>query len=435
MKYRFSFFFAVLSAICLTSCTQEEEVLTGSISGIVTDFANANTPIAGATVTLNTKGLSKTTGSDGRYEFRNLDGGTYTIQAVANNYQATTKQVTVFAKQNVICDISLSKSSTNVSITPVNLVFGKNVEQLSFTIANNSNQTLGYSISNTPDFVEVSPMSGSVVAKGKQAISVHVKNRSSITTNRNGQITVNVGNDSYVVNISVSNSVNTDQNNDPNQGGGEDPNQGNTDEVAVTRGLLAYYTFDNNNANNAYRNSNNGAITGSPTFVTSTPNGKGKALSLDSRQYVTIPNNLLSGKRAYSICMWVKDFGTGVLFGTSQGYYCSPSIVVSGENKVKYWYCSSNSRSFSYDISNYQSSGWHMITVTSNDSDNQHVLYVDGKRVDTYANDAESIGNKMTIGGPIDETWTDPMIVDNVRIHSVSLSDAEVLQIYNAEKQ
>ncbi len=422
-----------LILLFLSSCAKDEEVLTGTISGFVSDYTNANAPIAGATVTINSKGLTKTTGSDGRFEFSSLEPGTYSISISANNYQPTTKQVTVYAGQKANCDVQLEKAGASVEISPMNLSFGQGVEQLSFTIKNNGNQSLTYSISNAPDYIEVSPNSGTVAAKGNQAVSVHVKERSSITSNRSGQITVNVGNDSYIVSFNISNSTTTD----PNQGQGDDNTQNG--DVAITRSLLAYYTFDNNTPNNSYRTTNNGTITGEAKYVNDTPNGKGKALSLETKEYVTIPNNLVEQKAAFSISMWVKNFGTGPLFTTMSGSYPqAPSIFILSDNKPRFYHYGGSYANMSYSLESIQSSGWHMITYTASYSDRQVVLYVDGNRVDNKAiSDVESRGNKMQIGGNGDgyfDAWADPMIVDNVRIHSITLTDNEVKQIYNAEK-
>ena len=203
MKKLISLIPALLAVILICSCAKDEENLSGTIAGLVTDYTNANTPIAGATVTLGTKGLTKTTGNDGRFEFSNIEPGTYTIQVSANRFQTTTKQVTVYAGQTATCDFQLSVGAQDVDITPITLNFGNTAEQLSFTITNNSNGALNYTISNIPDFVKVSPTTGAVSARGKQAITVSVINRASITSHRNGQLTINIGNDSYTVSLNV----------------------------------------------------------------------------------------------------------------------------------------------------------------------------------------------------------------------------------------
>lgn len=191
--------------ICLmmAGCAKDAEVLTGTINGYVSDYTNANAPIAGATVTLNSKGLTKTTGSDGRFEFSKLEPNTYSISVSANGYQPTTKQVTVYAGQTAGLDFQLEVGKVDVDIDPITITFGKSVEQASFSITNKSNSSLNYTISSYPDYIEVSPASGAVAAKGKQAVSVKVLNRNTINEARNGQITVNVGNDSYVVSFSI----------------------------------------------------------------------------------------------------------------------------------------------------------------------------------------------------------------------------------------
>ena len=132
MKKILTLIVGVVSLLLIANCAKDEENLSGSISGIVTEYANANTPIPGATVTLNGKGLSKTTGSDGRFEFTGLEPGTYTLAVNANNYKANTKQVTVYAGQKANCDIQLEVEKVDVEISPLNLVFDKTVDMLSY---------------------------------------------------------------------------------------------------------------------------------------------------------------------------------------------------------------------------------------------------------------------------------------------------------------
>lgn len=84
MKYLFNILICTFCIFNIVSCTKDEEVTTGIITGVITDITNANEPIAGATVTVSPTGLSKTTGSDGRYEFPETEAGTYNLTVKAN---------------------------------------------------------------------------------------------------------------------------------------------------------------------------------------------------------------------------------------------------------------------------------------------------------------------------------------------------------------
>lgn len=519
------------AGLLVAGCTKDnEKEVTGTINGFVSDYANANAPIAGVTVTLNSKGLTKTTGSDGRYEFRDLEPGTYSLSFVSNNYQPTTKQVTVYAGQTAVCDAQLDRASAMIDINPRTLIFGKDIDQASISIVNNSNNSFAYSFSNCPDYIKVTPISGTIAAKGQQAISISINNRKAINEEKNGQMTLNVGSDSYTISFTIepyqAESINIDvspqslsfdkdteqltfsiTNNSnrsvdysvssnldiltvtPSTGAlaagakntvtvavtdrkavtekrsgqvtidvegntfvvavsvdkyeesgasGEDPNPNpnpGSDEVSTTRGLLAYYTFDNDNADNAYRDNDHGFIVEKASFITDTPNGKGKAISLDRENYIKIPSNLLKDKSSFTISMWVKDFGNGYLFKTISPYEGSPTLIIKDDNTMELYFSRWGSVTTGFSFQKYQSSDWHMLTFVY-DSSNEDAseatirVIIDGKKVDTLkAYYVSTEGESMQIGG------TDPMKTDNVRIHSVALSDAEVAEIYAAESK
>ena len=208
----------------------------------------------------------------------------------------------------------------------------------------------------------------------------------------------------------------------------------------VTRGLIAYYNFDDGSANNAAGMQNNGVINGKHRFIDDTPNGTGKALYLDQEAFVNVARNPLNGKESYTISMWVKDFGAGYLFTTlgdeNLNSNKSASVFVNTDGKLVYsgsWYLDS----FNYGIRQIQSSGWHMITIVYQEE--LIDLFVDGSLTDSQQRRYKNGGHKMQIGGrgegQFQSSWADPFKVDNVRVYGVALTEAEVGQLYNYERK
>lgn len=76
----FKFLCTLFSILILGACAKDEMVYTGNIMGKVTD-ANSGEVLQGVTVTITPSGASRTTGSDGYFEFRDLDPKQYEIQA------------------------------------------------------------------------------------------------------------------------------------------------------------------------------------------------------------------------------------------------------------------------------------------------------------------------------------------------------------------
>lgn len=456
MKKYLVFLMSLCALVMIASCGKDEENLNGTIHGLVTDFTNANTPVAGSTVTLASKGLTKTTGSDGRFEFGGIEPGTYTIQVAANGYQTTTKQVTVYAGQTAMCDFQLTKGTTSIEINPQTLTFGRNIEQLAFTITNNSTRSLTYTISNAPDFVEVTPVSGTVVSQGRQAVSVHVLNRSSIATNRTGQLTVNIGNDSYIVSIAVTNSTTTD----PEQGGDTPGGSGSTEDIAVTNGLFAYYTFENSTTDvteqrlvgigsgASFVDSYNGT---SALYIPSSPSAK-----------LTIPNSLIDQNKM-SVSFWVKDLQDGHIFHAVRNYNNKAAFLLAMvDGKLKFVVTTYNINGHYGNVPAFihvPLTGWHMITLVSDFNSTTYAkittrLYVDGILNDTVTEDDNPFSEgesgqfqhynactKFILGGEMkDYNYTQldgtKLVIDNLRFYrSRMLTEEEIKTIYNSEKR
>lgn len=72
------FLFMFLVALTI-SCTEEERDYTGNIQGIVTE-SGTTTPLSGVQVNVVNLGTSTTTGSDGQFNFNNIDADNYQLQ-------------------------------------------------------------------------------------------------------------------------------------------------------------------------------------------------------------------------------------------------------------------------------------------------------------------------------------------------------------------
>lgn len=99
-------FLLALLALMFAGCTEDEYTLTGNVIGMVTD-ATTGEPISNVTMTLSPSGKSATTGSDGIFEFNDLEAVQYKMQARHASYKTDTKTVTVLAGEIVRGDMQL----------------------------------------------------------------------------------------------------------------------------------------------------------------------------------------------------------------------------------------------------------------------------------------------------------------------------------------
>ena len=100
-------FLFALFALMFAGCTEDEYTLFGKVIGTVTD-ATTGEPISNVTMTLSPSGKSATTGSDGIFEFNDLEAVQYKMQARHSNYKTDTKTVTVLAGEIVRGDMQLT---------------------------------------------------------------------------------------------------------------------------------------------------------------------------------------------------------------------------------------------------------------------------------------------------------------------------------------
>jgi hypothetical protein len=109
---RFLFFL-----ICPTAIFGQT-IVTGGVTGIVTDPSGA--AVAEATLTAKNSGtgatLTTTSSGGGEYQFALLKPGDYTISATKDGFKTSTKTVTVLLGQNVTFNVSLELGSSSLSV-------------------------------------------------------------------------------------------------------------------------------------------------------------------------------------------------------------------------------------------------------------------------------------------------------------------------------
>ncbi len=192
--------FCLMAAVMLSSC--EKEVLPGGIYGVINDATNGQL-LSSAIITLSPGGISFTTGSDGRYEFADLEPGRYTVQASKNDYQSDFVNVTVVAGQYVTSDIRLQPIAREaaIEISSTSLNFGATQTELAISIKNNGNESASWSVDlGSHRWLSASPTAGTIGAKKTQSISFKV-NRDKISETQSVIVNLSADNNSYPITI------------------------------------------------------------------------------------------------------------------------------------------------------------------------------------------------------------------------------------------
>jgi hypothetical protein len=98
----------LLCALGFSGCGKKSYNTFGTLYGMVID-AETGDPISNASVLLSPGGKSKTTGSEGAYEFNDLDAQQYTITVQKTGYQTNRKTITAVAGEKTEANIPMTK--------------------------------------------------------------------------------------------------------------------------------------------------------------------------------------------------------------------------------------------------------------------------------------------------------------------------------------
>ena len=93
-------------------CSKAEHDMFATLYGVVSDSETGH-PLASATVVLSPTGKTKTTASDGYFEFVDLDPMQYTITVQKADFQTNRKTITTLVGEKAEANIPLMKNETN----------------------------------------------------------------------------------------------------------------------------------------------------------------------------------------------------------------------------------------------------------------------------------------------------------------------------------
>ena len=195
----------MLLLLAVGACTSSEEETTGSIYGKVTDNKNGEV-LQGVTITLIPSGLSRTTGSDGTYEFLDLEAQQYQVQAQKAEYVTNTKSVNVLVGQAASGDMRLTpeKKDAEITITPSSLNFGSTQEEMSVTITNNGNTETEWTLElGSNSWLSANPKAGRIGSNKTQSIVFSV-NRDKLGESKSVVVNLSAFGNSFPISVSCS---------------------------------------------------------------------------------------------------------------------------------------------------------------------------------------------------------------------------------------
>lgn len=223
MRKLIAMLLSAVAVVLITSCEDETAYdFYGSIYGMISD-AQTNAPVAGAQVMLSPGNVTTVTGSDGHYEFQNLDAGQYKLSVYAAGYSVNTRQVTVVSGESVICDMQLNEEKTisGMELSTNMLDFGTDYDELTFSVRNTGTSgDLSWYIDNiTVGWLSVTPVEG-VTGMGKSSSVKVTVQRSQITESQSTTFNINAAGGSMAIMVTV----------EPGEGGqgGDNPDGGDT---------------------------------------------------------------------------------------------------------------------------------------------------------------------------------------------------------------
>lgn len=161
-----------IACILLAGCKKKEDTIKpGSIYGTVVD-KSSQASVSGAGVELMPKGLKTVTGSDGSFQFTQIDPGDYNLFVTKTGYQdLKSNTITVNPGETAKGDVQIEKLPASLQIKDNNgniiteLDFGgeEGIVSKTFIIVNRGTMTLNFTINKYVAWIEsITPLNGTI---------------------------------------------------------------------------------------------------------------------------------------------------------------------------------------------------------------------------------------------------------------------------------
>lgn len=204
MNRLLSHLFVLVAIPLIFSCSPEDIVdYTGNLSGVICD-SRSGQALTGVTVTLTPTGATYTTGTDGRYELRNLKSQEYSVLVKKSGYQEDKKKVFIAAGQDANLDFQITPLRGNLKLSQTTIDFGNEATTLTFDIENNGEAALDWELSEDASWITCTPTSGLTPKGEKTSVIVKVDRKGLERGNYSQTIAVSSNGGSEIITVSMS---------------------------------------------------------------------------------------------------------------------------------------------------------------------------------------------------------------------------------------
>lgn len=344
-------------------------------------------------------------------------------------------------KEQTVQIVSGTESQAGLmKIEPESLDFGKDLDEVSFTISNIGKSELSWNAGEIKEnCLSVTPMEGKLAAGESQTVKV-VLDRSNMEEEINTVLTISDENTQKNISITA---------------------QKDSSGLVVGQGLYAYYKFDGD-FNDATENAINGFGNNSPSFVEGIgESSQAVKFSLTDNSSFIVPKPI-TDSRTLTVSFWGKDFSDGNIFYLVSSHDNASMFTFTMSNGSLKFVTTRYNNYYNYDGETafthptITDGKWHHIALVSDFNNIEYAttttsLYVDGVLVDTvtaYANPFEEgtpsqasygtgikfiMGGNVTIGRKTINGTN--MSIDNFRVYNTRcLTANEIQKIYDARQ-